>query len=387
MSKTANTLTTGFAMFAMFFGAGNIVFPLEIGKYAQNQNFYAILGLLITAVGVPFLGLTAMTVFDGNYKSFFERIGKVPGFIVSACIMALIGPFGATPRCITLSHSTMKLFFPSVDLFLFSLVACLIIFAFTIKKNSLLDVLGYYLTPFLLGSLGIIVVKGLWQGPTLPIADVTGSAIFMEGLVEGYKTMDLMGAFFFSSVVLSCLRKDVNPAEKGGYKELISKTLKASCLGASLLAITYVGFSYLSASFSSELVSIPSDQLISAIATQVLGEYAGLIVSFAVAMACFTTAMALVAICAEFIHIDISRNHISYPVSLVITLVTTLFISTLSFTGIMHFLIPVLQVCYPALIVLSICNLLHKVCKFDWVKAPVFTVFGLSLANHLWSHL
>jgi len=88
---------TGFAMFSMFFGAGNVVFPLELGLGAQSQNIWAIAGLLITAVGVPFIGLISMTLFNGNYHHFFERIGKVPGFIVAALIMGLIGPFGALP--------------------------------------------------------------------------------------------------------------------------------------------------------------------------------------------------------------------------------------------------------------------------------------------------
>ena len=69
----SNTIATGFAMFAMFFGAGNVVFPLSLGLMAQDKNIYAIVGLLITAVGVPFIGLMSMTLFNGNYKHFFEK--------------------------------------------------------------------------------------------------------------------------------------------------------------------------------------------------------------------------------------------------------------------------------------------------------------------------
>ena len=90
-SKT-NIIAIGFAMFSMFFGAGNVVFPLALGQYAQDHNFYAILGLLITAVGVPFAGLMAMTLYNGDYKKFFERIGPLPGFAVAAIIMGLIRP-------------------------------------------------------------------------------------------------------------------------------------------------------------------------------------------------------------------------------------------------------------------------------------------------------
>src|SRR5665647_1655937 len=93
-------IATGLAMFSMFFGAGNVVFPLALGQIAQDKNFFAILGMLVTAVGVPFAGLIAMTLFNGDYRKFFARMGAVPGFIVVAIIMGLIGPFGAIPRCI-----------------------------------------------------------------------------------------------------------------------------------------------------------------------------------------------------------------------------------------------------------------------------------------------
>ena len=159
-SIKSNTLSTGLAMFSMFFGAGNVVFPLALGQIAQDSNFFAILGLLISAVCVPFLGLISMTLFDGNYQNFFERIGKVPGFLVMLCILGLIGPFGAIPRCIALSYSTLELYFPGMSLPLFSIASCLIIFAFTAKKNSI-GILGYVLTPLLLFSLLFIIVKGL----------------------------------------------------------------------------------------------------------------------------------------------------------------------------------------------------------------------------------
>src|SRR5688572_6620310 len=119
-SARSNTIATGLAMFSMFFGAGNVVFPLAIGQYAQDKNIFAIIGLLITAVGVPFLGLISMTLFDGDYRRFFARMGKIPGFLSALVIMGLIGPFGALPRCIALSYSTVSTYIPGVSLSLFS---------------------------------------------------------------------------------------------------------------------------------------------------------------------------------------------------------------------------------------------------------------------------
>lgn len=387
-TKTAsNTLVTGLAMFSMFFGAGNVVFPLTLGQFAQDQNFWAMMGMLITAVGVPFLGLITMTLFDGDYKQFFDRIGKVPGFIVAAGILLLIGPFGGIPRCIALSYSTLKFYLPDISLALFSAISCVIIYLFTFKRTKILDVLGYFLTPALLVSLTLIILGGFVWGPSAPISDHSPVTVFKTGLTEGYQTMDLLGAFFFSSVVLACLREEVNPADKKDYKRLIRVTLKASCIGASLLALTYLGFSYIASFYSHQLVGVPADEIAGVLALQILGPYAGIVACLAVSLSCLTTAIALGAVSAEFLHIDLSNNRINYSWSLIITLAITFMVSTLHFTGIKMFLAPILQICYPALILLSILNIAHKLYKTETVKWPVFTLFTLSVVGYLWEHI
>lgn len=380
--KKSNTLATGLAMFSMFFGAGNVVFPLALGQHAKGNTFFAILGLLITAVGVPFMGLVSMTLFDGNYKHFFERIGKVPGFLAALFMMGLIGPFGALPRCIALSYSTLQLYFPDISLVVFSLVSCLIIFGFTFKKNSILDVLGYVLTPVLLFSLGFIIVKGLLMSPEMPEGGKASFDAFFSGLKDGYQTMDLLGAFFFSSIVLNCLK--VNPEQQGEKNDrlIIKMTLKASLIGASLLSLVYVGFSLVAAFHSDNLAGISQDKLIGTIALQVLGPLAGIAACIAVALACLTTAIALAAVFAEFVHNDISQGKIGYIPSLIGTLIITFFISTLDFVGIAKILVPILQVCYPALIILSLLNIAYKLYHFKPIKLPVFAVLALSLASY-----
>lgn len=375
----SNTLATGLAMFAMFFGAGNVVFPLALGQIAQDKNLFAILGMLITAVGVPFLGLIAMTLFDGNYKNFFGRLGNVPGFLVAIVIMGLIGPFGAIPRCIALSYSTAKMFLPGISLEIFSLVSCFVIWAFTFRRNTILDTLGYVLTPILLLSLGIIIVKGMFDAPIAPEASHEKFTIFLKGLKDGYQTMDLLGAFFFSSVVIACL-KDATPGAEHNHKRLIFTSLKASGIAAFLLAIIYVGFSYVASFHSDALYDVPSDELISRIAIHILGPYAAILACVAVALTCLTTAIALAAVSAEFIHKDITLNKVSYGTSLIVTLAITYFVSTLNFKGIVAFLAPILQVGYPALILLSAINIAFKLYHFKPVKLPVLAVFLLSLS-------
>lgn len=381
----SNTISTGLAMFSMFFGAGNVVFPLALGQFAQDYNHFAIFGLLLTAVGVPFMGLIAMTLFDGDYKKFFERLGKIPGFTVAIIIMALIGPFGAIPRCIALSYSTVQIYMPDISITVFSLLSCFVIFAFTYKKNRILEVLGFVLTPILLGSLAIIIVKGLLFTPEVQMtANHNPLEIFWKGFKDGYQTMDLLGAFFFSSVILACLKQDIQPSEKTSYRTIINVALKASAIGAFLLSIVYVGFSYVSAFHSESLGEIAKDQLAGIIAIQVLGPYAGIIACVAVALACLTTAIALAAVFAEFIHIDVTKNKVGYIPSLILTLIITFFVSTLKFDGIVMFILPILQILYPALIVLTLCNIAYKLWGFEWVKTPVLLTFIASLVAYFW---
>lgn len=377
-TRKSTIVAAGLAMFSMFFGAGNVVFPLALGQIAQDKNLFAILGMLITAVCVPFAGLIAMTLFNADHKSFFGRIGKVPGFLVATAIMGLIGPFGAMPRCIALSYSTAKSFLPDVSLELFSFIACLIVFLFTFKRNNIIEILGYFLTPILLGSLAIIVIMGLWNRSEQPISDHTHFSAFLKGLLDGYKTMDLLGAFFFSSVVILGLKNSL-PENETSQKSLIKTTLKASIIGAILLGATYVGFSYVASFHSLALTSVPSDELISMIAAHVLGPYASIVACLAVAFACLTTTIALAAVFAEFINEDIFFDKLGYIPALIITLVITYFVSTLNFKGIAAFLEPILVVCYPALIVLTLLNIAYKLFGFKPIKIPVLIVFLISL--------
>lgn len=382
--STFNTvLSAGLAMFSMFFGAGNVVFPLALGQYAQNKTPFAIAGLLITAVGVPLAGVIGMTLFNGDYKSFFARAGKIPGFLITTIIISLLGPFGAIPRCIALSFSTIKMYLPEISLSVFSMISCLLIFLFTFKKNRILDILGYILTPFLLISLGIIIVKGLFTSSIMPIAEYSNTASFIHGLNEGYQTMDLLGAFFFSGIVIACLKKNtLSLAPDKDYKQLTRITVQAGSIGASLLALIYIGFSYVAAFHSENLGYHPQDELLGELSRQILGPSAGIIASITVALACLTTAIALTAVFADFLLKEICKEKINYTISLITTLLTAFFISTLNFTGIIQFLGPILQICYPSLIAFTLFNITYKLFQFEPVKVPVMIVFIISLMSY-----
>lgn len=378
----SNTISTGLAMFSMFFGAGNIVFPLGVGLMVTDMHTWAIFGMVLTAVAMPLLGLVSMTLFSGNYHDFFARAGRIPGWLIALVLMLAIGPFGAVPRCITLSYETINHFLPGMPSWIFNLISCSLIFILTYRESRLLDILGYYLTPILLFLLSLIVVKGIMQSPGAPPSIYEPLQAFLTGVREGYQTMDLLGGLFFSSVVLVCLKKELISKSSATPKKLVSLTLKAGLIAAALLGIFYVGFIVLSAGYSTELVNVSQSQILSAVALKVLGPAAGLAVSAAVALACLTTAMALSAVFAEYLQQRVTKGKLSYTSSLIVTLTATYLTALLNFEGIVKILEPVLQIAYPALIILSICNLMHKLYGFQMVKTPLYLALGASLVSY-----
>ncbi len=372
------TLATGLAMFSMFFGAGNVIFPLAVGQYAGDKSLIAMAGLIISAVMIPFAGMIATILFNGDYKKFFERLGPVPGFILALLIMTLLGPLGSTPRCIALSYATLKLSFPGLSPILFSLGSCLFILFFTYRKNRWMSLLGYVLTPMLLTALGIIIVKGLMSTPDIEEVPYSNMSIFLHGFREGYETMDLLAAFFFSSAILVGLKEEAKEDASGEKRDPIKQACYASIIGASLLAITYVGFSLVASFHSSYLGISEQEDLLGAITLKIIGPSAGLLVCITVVLACMTTAIALSSVFAEFLRSYVFGGKIRYETALVGSLIVTFFVSTYEFSGISSFLTPILQICYPGLIVLTFLNIAYCLKKVQVVKVPVFLTFAVA---------
>jgi LIVCS family branched-chain amino acid:cation transporter len=372
-------ISIGLAMFSMFFGAGNIIYPLAIGQFAGDKNFFAIIGLLLTAALMPIAGVIAMILYEGKTKEFFGRIGRIPGFLLALIMITLLGPLGSTPRCIMLSYTTLKSTFLPISPILFSAMACVLIFVFTIRKNYILTLLGWVLTPVLLASLATIIIAGIIMAPEAPHVVTSNFDMFMHGLQEGYNTMDLLAAFFFSSTILHLLRERTKASQEGNQPSSQLKTLfTASVVGVSLLSLVYIGFSYLASFYSETLQSQGKDALLSEITFRIAGPYAGFLVCVTIAFACFTTAIALISSFTDFIQKEVFKEKIPYGWILFGALLITFFVSTFEFNGISAFLWPILQVCYPGLIVLTFLNLFCHLKKMIKIKVPVIMTFAIS---------
>lgn len=214
--------------------------------------------------------------------------------------------------------------------------------------------MGYVLSPLKIALLVLVIIKGFSEAPeaTLIAKDLSYISHFWNGLTKGYNTMDLLAAFFFAPIVISFM----GSAEKDQHFNRF--VLIASAIGAFLLASVYIGFCYLAYLYAPQLVGIPNEQLLGAIAIKILGSYAGLIVGLTVTFACLTTAIALIAAFASFIEKEVFQEKVGPIPILLGSLLLTFAVTTLEFQGIARFLNPVLEICYPALILLTFYNLL-----------------------------
>jgi LIVCS family branched-chain amino acid:cation transporter len=341
----------GLAMFSMFFGAGNIIFPLAIGQMGGDKNLVAILGLILTGVIVPFIGVYAMIKYEGDKRKFFGKMGKVPGFLVAFLTILLLGPLGSSPRCIALAHTTLQSFLPKISIYPFAFFSCVVIYFCAVSKKRLLSLLGIFLTPLLLISLITIIVLGFVYPSDIMPVKTGGGDLFFTGLKEGYNTMDLLAAFFFSSTIWSLLKTTQD-------KNKIA--LQASLIAMTLLILIYLGFSFIAAMHGGDLMR---DEILSKITFKLMGPYAGVFVCLAIGLACLTTAVALISAFTDFLEKEVFKGKIRYKLALIFSLAMTFIVATLKFQGISAFLGPILEIIYPALIILTIVNALTTVKK------------------------
>ncbi len=371
-------LSTGLAMFSMFFGSGNLVFPLVVGQMSGAHFGWASLGILITGVLVPFLGILAMMLFDGNSHTFFARFGKPATFWFPLVALSLMGPFGVLARCITVAHGAFRLLIPETPLWLFSALSCIFIFFLTIQKRRIVPILGSLLTPVLLLSLAAIAFFGLTSKPLPVSATLAGWESFKTGIFQGYQTMDLLAAFFFSAFVIKHL-KDQSAAEGHGT---LSTFLKSALVGASLLASIYCILVLLGAMYAPQIASLPPQEMLGFIAEQALGPMAAPIVAIAVILACLTTAIVLAALFADFLRKEVVKDAIDNRFAILTTLIIAFSTSILGFSGIAKILGPILEVIYPALIVLTVLSIFQKLWGWNVIRIPTAIALVLKLLTH-----
>lgn len=378
----SGVIPAGLALFSMFFGAGDLIWPLILGGGSGNHNFFSMIGLLISGVSLPLLGVIAMMLFQGDYRNFFNQAGRIPGWILLFIIQAILGPLGSLPRLLTLAHATIAPYIP-LNLLSFSLIASAIVLLFTIRKQRIVDILGVFLTPALLLTLGAILVLGFWHHPAAPDINMTNQHAFLYGLHGGYNTLDLIASFIFAPVVFNYFKGDEttdNPTE--AKRHIFRKMLKSSMIAGLLLATMYFGLTYLGSYFTQEMPPHSEAEKLGLIARILLGPKGAFFSSIAITLSCLTTAIPITMMSAEYIKQEFMKGEGSTLVATTIPLGISIALATLGFMGIASMLEPILHIICPGLIVLCVLNILNKLYEVRMRRAPVFAAFGLSVAAY-----
>ncbi|MBA3284674.1 MAG: branched-chain amino acid transport system II carrier protein [Nitrosopumilus sp.] len=351
-------LIYGFTMFSMFFGSGNLVFPLQLGAEVEGAWLAGFTGLFITGILLPFLGLIVIKLHKGDYRVFFAEGGVLASKILPFFTLSLLGSFGVLPRCITVAHGGIGYVLPEISLTVFSFVFAGISYFICLKERWIVAILGKVLTPLLLVFLLFLIGKALFYTPHFMPAPLSFQKSFVTGFFRGYETMDLLAAFFFSSVIFKQIEQRFGRLHD--EKSLFKTAMKASLIGAGLLMLVYISFVYMGAAFKPVATGVSPELILPTISFYLLGEKAGLVLSVIIILSCLTTTIALNTIYARYLTTAFKLSEKSFPLILLLTTAIAVLFSQLDFKGISAFLGPLLEIVYPGLIVLTVLSLMTR---------------------------
>ncbi|CEK12043.1 branched-chain amino acid transport system II carrier protein [Legionella hackeliae] len=356
MQQYKSIFIYGFAIFAMFFGSGNLVFPLQIGEAAGNHWMVGFIGLLLTGILLPLTGLFVIKLYQGNYQAFFGEAGKVAAFLLPLFMLSLLGSFGVVPRCITVAYGSFNYLLPQIKLIHFSLLFCVITFFLCLNDKVMVKILGKWMSPILLITLSVLIVIAIFKAPSAT-ESISGKQAFNYGFITGYQTMDLFAAFFFSALIFTQIQQSLPNASA---RQVLLFAIKPSILGASLLALIYLGFVFLGSHYSPLIAGIKPELMLPSIAKQAMGNYATFFMGIAMFFSCLTTAVALNNLYARYLCSLLKLEDKKFYLILLFTTGLSFIISLLDFRGIAAFLAPILELTYPGIIALTLMAIVIK---------------------------
>ncbi|SDE07105.1 branched-chain amino acid transport system II carrier protein [Peptococcus niger] len=366
-NKTKDVIIVGFALFAMFLGAGNLIFPPYLGFNSGTAWPVNLLGFVLTGVGLPFLGIYSTIKSGGNVMTLGRYVGRGFSIFFGVAIILAIGPCFAIPRTAATTHEVgVMQFAPDLPPIVTSIVFFALVLFFCFNSAKVVDYIGKILTPFLMITLFTIVVLAVIKPIGSPV-ELTGDNVynFAGSFTEGYQTLDALAATMFCGTALASI-------VSRGYntlKDQLNLTIYCGIIAAGLLAFVYGGLLYAGASASGTM-TFPEDvtrpqmliqivhQIFAGVATS-WGPIGAGMLAIAVSLACLTTAVGLVTTCAQYFN-QLSNGKLGYRLVVIVTVAFSFFVSIMGVTWIINAAVPVLFLMYPVLIVLLIFTLFDK---------------------------
>ena len=373
-------------LFGMFFGAGNLIFPMHMGQLAGSNFWSALFGFLITGVGLPLLGVAALGISRSNgLFDLASKVSKKYSLFFTCLLYLTIGPFFAIPRCATTAFTVgIQQILPTdtnsdLYLFIFSLIFFICALFFSLKPNKILVWVGKVLTPSFLTFLGILLIAALLN-PSTTVSQVSAQADyitkpFFTGFLEGYNTMDALASLAFGIVVVNVI-KNLGVKEP---KEVAKSTVKAGVLSCLIMTVIY---------FAVTLVGVQSRGLFETsenggiafaqIALHYLGGVGLFVLAATVTLACLKTSVGLITSCSETF-VSLFPKSCSYKVWAIIFSSVSFMIANFGLNDIISYSIPVLMFLYPLAITLILLSLFGQFFDYDrsvfiWTTAFTFVV-------------
>lgn len=357
-----NTWIIGFTLFAMFFGAGNLIFPPNLGLDSGQFFWPSILAFALTGIGLPLLGVVVGALDKQGYIGSLNKISPKFSVVFLIIIYLTIGPLFAIPR--TASTSFEMTITPiahtnsSLALFIFTIIYFLVVLYLCINPNKMVDRIGSLLTPLLLITILAMIIKGFVDYGSnshsqAAEAFTSNFAGFSQGFTNGYLTMDAIAAIAFSMIVVNAVKATgITHANK-----IFRQTLLAGIIAA--VALMYI---YISLGFIGNHMAVPQEKVASLIAndqnigTYLLttmastgfGAFGKYLLGIIVALACLTTACGLIVSVSEYFNRIFPK--ISYKAYVIIFTLVSFILANQGLNSVITMSVPVLSIVYPVAI-------------------------------------
>jgi len=360
--KLLDTIIIGFALFAIFFGAGNLIFPPYLGVTAGENWGITTLAFLISDPLLSIIAVMVVAALGGSALNVGRRIHPLFASALAAICVLLIGPIFAVPRTGASTHEIfVQSYFPSAPQWITSLVFFGIVLWITYKENSVMDAIGKYLTPILLFILFCIFVAAIVQ-PDATFATTDGTGLFAQGFKEGYQTMDVLGAPLLAGVVM----KDITRRGYLNKKDQFRMMFGVGIVAFILLALVYSTLAYSGASMSTVIDSTAQRAaMLTTIVKNLLGSWGQLAMGLAVCFACLTTAIGLTTTCGQYFE-EVSKGKISYKKTILVTVAVEFIISLVGVDSLINLAVPVLTFIFPIMIALILFSAFDQYIPYDW---------------------
>ncbi|HEA20557.1 hypothetical protein LCGC14_0786100 [marine sediment metagenome] len=382
MSKIKETLVTAFALFSLFFGAGNLILPPLLGFGSGEFWWLIAMGFCVSAVLIPILGILAHARLQGTIYDFGKKVSPTFSLVYSFLVYAISISL-PSPRTASVTHEmAVQPFFDSPSI-ITSVVYFILVFVFVVNRSKILDILGKLLTPAIILILLLIIGTALFSYDFV-FGDTVFASPFTDGILEGYQTFDAIGAVVVGGVIIISInlkKKDVHYAEK---RTLIRNAGWLAGLG---LLLIYAGLIFTGALMHGNFdTDISRTALLKGISTLTLGNTGNLFLSILVSLACFTTAVGIVTGTSDFIRERFNDSKQAYLITAVIGCVLGITMGQFDVGYIIAVALPALMFIYPITIALILLNVVpERFASNSVFKAVVITTILFSIPDFLGS--